>query len=390
MTATSPSAVSVAAPPPVTVRAVRDWSSMRRFIDLPYKLHVGTPWVPPLRLERWIFLNRRLNAFFRHGRAQYFLARRGDRVVGRISAQVDHAYNAFHGVRWGMFGFLELEDDAEVLEALLAAARGWLRGLGCEHMIGPMDFTMNNESGVLIEGFDLAPIVLQPWHPPYYQRLVEGAGLTKAMDLLSYDLDISDRDKLDRRLITAAERARERSGITVREMSRRHLRRELDAFGEVYNSAWAHNWGFVPMDEHDIDAYAAELQLVWSPGWFMVAEHEGETVGMAITVMDINQVLRRMGGRLLPLGWWHFLRRHRTVDRLRVGFLGIKPEYEHTGAGAVLFLAHFENAERSRLKHGEAGWILETNKGMNRGLQLMNGRVVKRYRVYEQSLEAAT
>jgi hypothetical protein len=370
----------------ITVRAARDWDSLRRFIDLPFRLHAGTPWIPPLRLERWLFLNRRLNAYFSHGRAQYFLARRGDRVVGRISAQVDHAYNAFHDNRWGMFGFLELEDDPEVLDALLAAARGWLRARGCDHMIGPMDFSMNDESGVLIEGFDLEPLIRQPWHPPYYQRLCEEAGLTKAMDLLSWDLAISDREQMDPRLFSFAERARERSGITIRPMSRRHLRRELDAFADVYNSAWSSNWGFVPYNKADLDAYAIDLQLVYSPGWFMVAEHDGETVGMAITVMDINQVLKRMKGRLLPLGWWHYLRRHHTVDRVRVGFLGVKREYQHTGAAPALFVEHFNVAARSRPKRGEAGWILETNRAMNRGLEAMNGRVVKRYRVYEQAL----
>ena len=130
---------------PIEVRAVRRWSDLRAFIDLPYRLHAGTPWVPPLRLERWLYLNRRLNAYFKHGRAQYFLARRDGRVVGRISAQVDHAYNAFHGNRTGMFGFLELEDDPEILAALLDAARAWLRAAGCDHVIGPMDLTLNDE-----------------------------------------------------------------------------------------------------------------------------------------------------------------------------------------------------------------------------------------------------
>jgi len=369
---------------PLAVHTVRHPQSLRAFIDLPYRLHAGTPWIPPLRLERWIFLNRRANAFFTHGEAEYFLARRGDRVVGRITAQIDHAFNDFHGSRWGTFGFLEFEEDPEVLAALLAAARAWLRERGCDRMVGPMDFTLNDESGVLIEGFELEPVIKQPWQPPYYQRLCEEAGLQKAMDFLWWHLDVSDRDKLMPLLVAAGERARSEHGITIRPMKRRHLRRELDAFAEVYNSAWSQNWGFVPYTKADLDAYALELQLVYSPGWFMVAEHRGETVAMAITVMDINQVLKRMRGRLLPLGWWHYLRRHHTVDRLRVGFLGVKPEYQHTGVGPALFLEHFDVATRSPLKHGEAGWILETNRAMNRGLKAMNGRIVKRHRVYEE------
>jgi hypothetical protein len=372
-------------PDPLVVRPVKGWRQLREFIDLPYRLHADTLWIPPVRVERWAYLNRRVNAFFKHGRAEYFLAERGGRVVGRITAQVDDAFNEFHRSRWGMFGFLEFEDDGEVLSALLEAAEGWLRAAGCDRMVGPMDFTMNDESGVLVEGFDLEPLIKQPWHPPYYQRRCEEAGLGKAMDLLSWWLEIANRSTLDPLLPRLAERAAERHGITVRKMSRRHLRRELDAFADVYNQAWSKNWGFVPYAKADLDAYALEMQFVYSPEWFM-AEHNNETVGMAITVLDINQVYKKMQGRLLPWGWWYLLNRHRIVDQVRVGFLGIKPQYQYTGAAAALYVEHFNAAERSPIKQGEAGWILETNTGMNRGLEAMGARVVKRYRVYQQLL----
>jgi hypothetical protein len=368
------------------VRPVRTLRDLRRFIDLPYRLHVGTPWIPPLRLERWIFLTQRLNAYFTHGRARYFLAWRDGRVVGRITAQIDDAFNAYHGSAWGMFGFLELEDDQEVADALLGAAEGWLAARGCDRMVGPMDFSMNDESGVLIEGHGLEPLVRQPWQPPYYARRCADAGLEKAVDLLSWSLSVRDRSRVRPALMRMARRARESGGVTVRSMSRRHLRRDLDAFAEVYNAAWSENWGFVPYGPADLDQYAVDLQLVYSPGWFQVAEKDGETIGMAITVMDINQVLKRMRGRLLPLGWWHFLRRHHTVDQLRVGFLGVKPEHIATGAGAALYEAHFDVAERSPLTHGEAGWILETNRAMNRSLEAMGGEVVKRWRVFERPI----
>ena len=376
----------MASPAPVTVAPVRSWSDLRAFVDLPYRLHAGTPWVPPLRLERYAFLSRRLNAFFSHGRALYLLARRGDAVVGRLSVQVDEAFNAFHDSAWAGFGFLELEDDPEILPTLLGAAEAWARARGCDRLVGPMDFTMNDESGVLVEGHDRRPLVRQPWHPPSYAKHCEQAGMVKAMDLLSWALDVSDRDRVKPALWRIAERARTVHGVTVRPMSRLHLRRELEAFAVIYNSAWSGNWGFVPYGKADLDAYAAELQLVYSPGWFMVAELAGEPIAMAITVMDVNQVLAKMGGRLLPLGWWHFLRRHRTVDQVRVGFLGVKPQYEMTGAAALLYQHHYDLAERTPLHGGEAGWILETNRGMNRGLEAMGGEVVKRYRLYERRL----
>jgi len=371
----------------VSIRVARGPRALKRFVDLPYRLHAGTPWIPPLKLERRLFLNRRLNPYFKHGEAEYFLAWRAGRVVGRASAQIDHAFNDYHESRWGMFGFLEFEEDPEILQALLDAAAHWLRECGCDRMVGPMDFSMNEESGVLIDGHELEPQLRQPWHPPYYQRLCEEAGLEKAMDLYSWDLDVSNRgttllpvlEELD-------QRAKNEHGVTIRKMSRRRLRQEMDGFAEIYNAAWADNWGFVPYSKEDLDTYAVDMQLVYTKDWFMVAEKDGETIAVAITLIDLNQVLKRMKGRLLPFGWWHFLRRNRICDRVRVGFLGVKPEYQHTGVAAALYIAHFEAAERTRQTAGEAGWILETNEAMNRGLEAMGGEIVKKYRVYERML----
>ncbi len=372
----------------VEVEPVHGLGDLRAFVDLPYRLHKGTVWVPPLRLERYAFLIRRLNPFFTHGEAEYFLARREGRVVGRLTAQIDRAFNEFHQNRWGMFGFMEVEDDQEAFDALLAAAEAWLRARGADRMIGPMDFQLNDESGVVVEGFELEPMIRQPWHPPYYQGLCETAGLVKAMDLFSWHIDVGNRESLHPALPKAAERARTKYGLIIRKMPRRHLRREMDEFAKVYNAAWSHNWGFVPYSKHDLDELANTYQLVYSRDWFMVAEIEGQTVAMAITIPDVNQVLKKMRGRLLPLGWWHYLNKGRIIDRVRVGFLGVIPEYQHTGAAAALYLEHFDAAGRTGIGYGEAGWILETNHSMNRGLEAMGGKIVRRYRVYERSLEA--
>ena len=372
----------------VEVAPVSSRADMREFIELPFRLHSNAEaWIPPLRIERRHFLHPRTGAFYKRGEAELFLARRRGNVVGRISAQIDSAYNEFHADATGMFGFLELEDDVEVLRPLLDAAAGWLRERGRDRMLGPMDFTMNDESGVLIEGFEREPMVRQAWHPPYYQRLCEEAGLDKAVDTFMWSLHISGRDRVMPIIWDLAEQLEPKHGIRIRKMSRRHLRRDLDAFGELYNEAWARNFGFVPYSEEDLDAYAQELQLAYDRAWFMIAEDsEGKTVGMAITVPDLNQVLKRMNGRLLPLGWWHFLNRRRIIDRCRVGFLGVKPAYQHTGVAAGLYAEHFDMAEATRVKGGEMGWILETNKAMNRAMEAMGGEIVKKYRVYERVL----
>jgi GNAT superfamily N-acetyltransferase len=371
----------------LVVRPVQGRRDLREFIGLPFRLHSTSPvWIPPLRLERWLFLSRRFNAYFKHGDAQLFLAERDGRVVGRISAQYDEAFNEFHGNRWGMFGFLEFEDDPEVLPALLTAAEGWLRAHGRDRMIGPMDFTINDESGVLIEGFEREPMIKQPWHPPYYAQRADEAGLAKAIDLLMWELHISDRSKILPVIFKLAEDVEPRHGIRLRHATRRSLRRDMDRFADVYNSAWSENWGFSPYSKADLDAYTQELHLVFDPHWFMVAETaEGDTAAVAITVPDINRVLKRMNGRLLPLGWWHFLRRRKIVDRVRVGFLGVKPEYQHTGVAAKMYVEHFDMANATPQKWGEMGWILETNRNMNRAMEAMGGRVVRRFRVYERT-----
>ncbi len=370
------------------VRPVSGWRELREFVDLPFRLHRGTPWIPPLRLERYAYLNRRLNPFFKRGDAQLFVARRDGRVVGRISAQVDRAFNEFHGNRWGLFGFLEFEDDQEIADALLAAAEAWLRERGRDRMLGPMDFVNNEECGVLVDGFELEPMIRQPWTPPYYRQRLEAAGVVKAMDLFHWRLEISDREERMLPILPElAERARTKHGIRLRKMSRRSLRRDIDEFVKVYDAAWSKNWAFSPYTKEDLGDLWFNWQLVFDRDWFMVAENDTETVAIAVTIPDMNQVLKRMNGGLLPLGWWYYLNHRRYINRCRIGFLGVLPEYQHTGVAAALYLEHYDLAARTQIKHGEAGWILETNRSMNRALEAMGGRVVKRCRVYERVFE---
>jgi GNAT superfamily N-acetyltransferase len=371
----------------VQVTPVSGRADLKAFIHLPFRLHANHPlWIALPKLERWIFLNRRMNAFFSHGEAEYFLARRDGRVVGRITAQVNHAFNDYQKKNWGWFGFLEFEDDQEVLDALLNTAETWLRERGKERMVGPADFSMNEESGILIEGYDLRPMIKQPWHPPYYQQRMEQAGMAKAMDLLMWKLEVEDRDKVLPVIWELAEKAQSEHGIRVRPMKRRQLRKDMDSFAEVYNAAWANNWDFVPYSKKDLDAYAQEIQLAFDKHWCFIAEKEdtGEVVGMAMTFPDLNQVLEKMNGKFLPFGWWHFLRKGKIMTRVRVGFLGVKPEHQHTGVAAKLYQLHFDAAEHRPQKGGEMGWILETNTPMNRGMEAMGGQIVKRYRVYER------
>jgi GNAT superfamily N-acetyltransferase len=375
---------------PVEITPARSHADLKQFIELPFRLHAGTKWIPPLKLERYAFLSRKLNPFFKHGDAAYFLARRDGRVVGRITAQYDRNFNAFHDNRWGFFGFLEFEDDQEIVDALLVAAEAWLKQQGRDRMVGPFDFAINDECGVLIEGFEYDPMIRQPWHPPYYQARVEAAaGMLKAMDVFHWHLNMADREtKLLPILEELAVTSHEKHGITITKMSWWRLGRDLKEFLKIYNAAWSKNWGFQPYDDHDLADMAINYRLIFDKHFFMLAKNpEGETVAAAITIPDINQVFKKMKGTLLPFGWWHYLRRKKTIDRARVGFLGVLPEYQHTGVAAQLYIENYDMCKITPIKSGEPGWILETNTSMNRGSEAMGGHVIKRARIYERLLE---
>ncbi|HEU0316864.1 MAG TPA: hypothetical protein VFR49_06010 [Solirubrobacteraceae bacterium] len=369
------------------VRPVTDKRALRRFIGLPFELYRNEPrWVPPLIADVRKRLDPAKNPFFEHAEAEYFLAWRDGRPVGRISAHVDHHFNDFQQNDWGLWGFFEAEDSPETAAALLDAAEAWLRDRGRDRMVGPMDFTTNDEAGLLIDGHDRPAIILAPWHHPYYQPLLEGAGLEKAMDLLMWSLHISDGDRVHPAIWEAAGKVETEHGIVCRPMRKRDLEAEVVRFLEVYNAAWENNWGAVPLTAEEALHYAKDLKPVLDEHWAMIAERvdTGEVVGAALTLPDFNQVLAHLNGRLLPFGWAKALYWKRKIDAVRVFALGVKPEYQHTGVAARFYQMHFESAAVTPQKHGEMGWILEVNKPMNRAMEGMGGKIVRRFRVYER------
>jgi GNAT superfamily N-acetyltransferase len=375
---------------PVEVRPVASKRELKAFMRLPWRLYRNEPkWVPPLLMDLRKRLDRRRNPFFEHAEAEYFLAWREDRPVGRITAQVDRNLNEFQGNEWGLFGFFECEDDPEAAKALVDAAAAWLRERGRDRMVGPMDFTTNDECGLLVEGHERPPIIFTPWQHPYYQGLLEGAGLTKAMDTFMWELYVDKRERVHPAIWTMAEKVKSEHGIVVRPMRKRDLHAEVGRFLEVYNAAWERNWGFVPLSEEEVRHYAKELKPVLDENWAMIAEaRDGTVVGAALTLPDFNQVLAHLNGRLLPFGWAKALYWRRKIDRVRVFALGVKREYQHTGVAARMYELHFDSAERTPQKGGETGWILESNTAMNRAMEGMGGKITRRYRFYEMPLAA--
>ncbi len=375
----------------VSIRAVRGKRELKRFVKVPFSVHrEHSQWVAPLIFERMEFLNRDKNPYFEHAEAEYFVAEREGEAVGRISAQVDRRWDEFQGGSDAMFGFFETANDPEAATALFEAAAEWARSKGRTRFLGPMDFTTNDEVGILIEGYERRPMILEPWHPPYYRELIEAGGFAKAMDLFMWELqfgELKEGERFDPAIHAAATKALEGEGIVIRNMRKRDMADEVRRFMDVYNEAWGDNWGFVPITDAEVKFQAKNLKQVLDENWAYMAERDGEVVGAALTLPDINQVMAKMDGRLLPFGWAKFLLGKRKVDQCRVFALGVKHDYRHSGVAAGLYLKHLETAAiPGGIVGGEMGWILETNGPMNRAMEGMGGKVVKRYRIYELAL----
>jgi GNAT superfamily N-acetyltransferase len=370
------------------VRAVCTRRDLTDFIKLPWKLYSDAPnWVPPLIHERRHHLDRGRNPFFEHAEAEYFLAWSGGRPIGRISAHVDRRFNKFQGNRWGLFGFFECVEDLGVAGALFAAAESWLRARGCDRMVGPMDFSTNHECGLLVEGHELMPQILENWHHPYYTGLFESVGMRKAMDLYKWQIIVAEHDRVLPVIYELADSLEAKHGIRVRHMRRRDFEAEVQRFMEVYNEAWEGNWGFVPLTQNELQAYAKELKPILDERYAYIAEKGDEVVGAALTLPDVNKILAKLNGRLVPLGWLRFLRERRRIDELRVFALGVKRDYRHTGTAAAFYAEHWRDCRRHQIRRVETGWILETNEPMNHAMEALGGDVVKRYRLYERRFE---
>jgi hypothetical protein len=374
----------------VEIRPVTSRRELDTFIKLPWRLYRNEPnWIAPLLMDQKRRLDPSKNPFFKHAEAQYFLAYRNGQAIGRVSAHVDRHFNSFQNNAWGLFGWFECAEDPDAAGALLDAVASWLRERGRDRMIGPMDFTTNDECGLLIEGHEHPPIILCPWHHPYYQRIFEqDLGLDKAMDLYMWSLWVTGREKVHPAIWEMASKLESEHGIVCRGFRKKDLQAEVSRFLEVYNSAWERNWGFVPLTEEEVRQYAKDLKPLLDENWAMIAERKdsGEVVGAALTLPDYNQVLAKLNGRLLPFGWVTALRERKKIDAVRVFALGVKPAYQHTGVAARFYQMHFDAAERTPQKGGEMGWILEVNERMNRAMEGMGGEIKRRYRVYERSL----
>ncbi|MGK2955883.1 MAG: hypothetical protein ACSLFI_09475 [Solirubrobacterales bacterium] len=373
------------------IREVENRRDLKKFVRVPFSVHKDHPeWVPPLIIDRMQFLDRKKNPYYDHAEVKLLIAEVDGVPVGRISAQIDERWDEYRGGNDGQFGFFETINDPDVANALLDAGCEWLAGKGREKVYGPMDFTTNDEVGIQIEGFDIRPVILENCHQPYFMELVEANGFTKAMDLLVWHLEMGKLAKgleFHPDIMEAAQKSLDEEGIRIRSMKKSDMTAEVMRFHEVYNEAWGDNWGFVPITEDEAGYHAKMLKLVIDEDWAMIAEKkDGEVVGAALTLPDINQVMAKMKGRILPAGWLHYLAGRRKINNVRILALGVKKAYQHTGVAAALYVRHIQTCRPDKVMTGEAGWILETNVAMNRALEGMGGVVNKKFRIYEKTL----
>lgn len=358
------------------------------FWALPQRLYRDDPrWVAPLLLERRELLSAR-NPLFEHARQRAWLAWRGDEVVGRISAQVDALHEQTHGERVGYFGLLEATDDPAVFAALLGTAQDWLRQQGMTEIRGPFNLSVNEECGLLVDGFDTPPMVMMGHARPYYAPRIEAEGYAKAKDLLAYIVDT------DFQFPPAAQRVldRERGKVTLRPVDFRHLDRDIAILRDIFNDAWAGNWGFVPFTEAEFKALGQLVRWLVDPGFVQIAEVAGEPVAMIAVLPNINEAIADLNGRLLPLGWarllWRLKVRH--PKSVRVALMGVRQRLQRTRLGTALSMLVIDAARQTALRRGatqaEMSWILEDNRGMRSIIESLGSRCYKRYRIYGKAL----
>ena len=361
------------------------------FVDIPWRIfdQAKQPqWFPPLRLAVLDALDEKRNPFYRRAARQLFIATRDGKPVGRIAAIENRAHNEFHHDRVGFFGFFESIDCAEVARPLFDAAAKWLRLRGLTAMRGPMSPSTNHECGLLVDGFDKHPVFMTTWNPPYYESLIEAAGLAAVKDLLGHLVDADDsRFRFPERFATHAQRARESGRVTVRSLDLKRFDHDLELCWDVYNSAWERNWGFVPFAHDEFTHLGASLKPLLVPELALTVEVDGNPAGFMLVVPDFNLVAKRIrNGRLFPTGLVKLLLAKRRIRFGRVMALGVKREYRRSDVFALLVDELYRRGMAYGMTKVEASWVLADNELMNRPMRAMGASVYRRWRIYERAL----
>lgn len=379
----------------IAIRPVETKADRNAFIQVPFEIYRGDPnWIAPLIFERREHFDPAKNPYFEHARVAMWTAMRDGRPVGRISAQVCDLYLQRHGDATGHFGFLESVDDPDVFAALIDQATGWLAEHGMKRVIGPFSFSINDECGLLVDGHDSPAVLMMNYAPRYYAQRLEQLGFSRIKDLFAYEYG---RDlELPRALAMMVERAKKSGELEVRPLRMSKLGDDLDIVIDIFNEAWADNWGFVPMTEREVKALGDNLKLLVRGEYAAIASYQGEPAAMAVTLPNVNEAIADLNGRLLPFGWakllWRLKLRH--PKSVRLPLMGVRKKYQSSPIGAALAAAVIDpirSFHRDRgLLGGELSWVLDDNKAMLNLAKFIGARHYKTYRIYERAIPQAS
>lgn len=373
---------------PISLEVVSRPDQWRQFLALPHRIYADDPaWIAPLDFMRREQLSP-ANHFFEHARWRAWLALRDGEPVGRITAQIDELHLQRHGDAAGYFGMLEAEQDPAIFSALFGAAEEWLRGEGMRQVRGPFNLHINDEVGLLVEGFSTPPYVLMGHALPWYGAAVEAQGYAGVKDVLAYH--VRPDFEAPRVMQRLASRVSDR--VVVRPLRRRHLQEDARIMLEIFNDAWQHNWGFVPLAQAEWVETVETLTKIMPDDYIQIAEYDGEPVAFIVALPNLNEAARDLRGKLLPFGWakllWRLKVRHPTTAR--VPLMGVKLSFQHSRLGPTLAFMVIDAVRKALHARGvrdvEMGWILEDNDGMRNIIETIGGQAYKRYRIYEKEL----
>ncbi len=370
----------------IEIITVHSKKEQKKFIKLPWKVYKNDPnWVPQLILELKEMMDRKKYPFFEHSEVEFYIAQKNGETVGRIAAIKNNRHIQVHKENIGFFGFFECINDQEVANKLFDAAANWCREKNLEAIRGPENYSQNDTCGLLVDAFDKSPVILMTYNPPYYQQLIENYGFIKAMDLYAYYL--STEKKFPERVIKLAEEIKARLNVTIRQINVKDFWNEVEKVKQVYNQAWAPNWGFVPLTDNEIKHIAESLKMAIDPEIVYMAEDNGRPVGFSLAVPDMNQALKHANGRLFPFGLFKILWHKRKINGVRVIIMGVIPEYQRRGIDTVFYWETYRHGVAKGYKWGEFSWILDTNTMMNRAAKLIGAHIYKTYRMYQKPIQ---
>jgi hypothetical protein len=372
----------------ISIIPVAGKNLLGKFIDFPHDLYKNDRnYIPELFIAQRDLLTPGKHPFHEHSTLQLFLACENDTIKGRIAAILNNNHNQFNKTNEGFFGFFDCENNEEAAAQLFKTATEWLQQKGISKIIGPVNPSTNEPCGLLIDGFDKPPMAMMTYNKPYYSRLIEQNKFVKNVDLLAYYLDTKTTDDRPVRLQKALEERLAKRNIIIRQINMKDFKNETIKLKEVYNAAWDKNMGFVPMTENEFKYLAKDLKMILDPGFCLVAEHEGKIVGFSLAIPNINQILQKIKkGRLFPSGIFKLLLGRKKINQVRVLALGVIEGYKKMGIEACFYASIIKRAQAKNIIGGEASWILEDNFLMNKGIQDMDGKVYKTYRLFEKAI----